>query len=524
MRHPAFFPNSDRSIVRAGRALVFAAVLSTSAIAAPLAVAQDTTPATPPVASPAASPVAQADVQITNLMTEQFDEFIPAPMTVRLLRITLEPGASAPMHTHPGPEFDLVESGELTVRTDGEAEVTRANGDTAIAADQELLLSAGDWIVYEAGTGMSYENTGEEPAVILSAVLLPVGSDFPESITYTGGQPTSEDFEGVSFVVLGDGLVQDMPSGSATVSIDSVVVPPGTNLPASDGIAMYSMVDGNFAFIVESGPVQVSRTILQSLQPNAVIGEEFILEEGDAAFFPAGVTATERPDETEQLELLTLTVTFEEEMSAEPADLAFTSGVSETGDATGGADAPELAEGDTDGTDAEATGQVVTTNSDDLNMRAEPTTAADVVDQLAEGVELEVIGGPVEADDYTWYQVQVTAPGGSSGWVVAEFLDGLETEPEAEPAETPAAAATPAAADTGAFATGDIVVTTDDNVRVRAEASLGGDIVDAFPAGTEFEITGEPVEADEYVWFPVTLTDNPDISGWITQDFIAPAE
>lgn len=524
MRHSAFFQNIDRSVVRTGRALLFSAVLGTSIMVAPAAVAQDATPAASPVASPAASPVAQAEVQSTNLMRTQFDEFIPAPMTVRLLRITLEPGASAPMHTHPGPEFDLVESGELTVRTDGEAEVTRANGDTEISADQELVLGGEDWIVYEPGTGMSYENTGDEPAVILSAVLLPVGSEFPESITYTEGQPTSQDFEGVSFQVLGDGLVQDMPSGSATVSIDSLVVPPGTDLPAADNVAMYSMVDGNFSFIVESGPVQVSRSSLQSLQPNAVIGEEFILEEGDAAFFPAGVTATGRPDETSSLELLSLTVDFDEEMNADPADLTFTSGISETGDATGGADAPRAGDSESDGTGAQVSGQVVTTNAGDLNMRAEPTTAADVVDQLAEGVELEVIGGPVEADGYTWYEVQVTAPGGRSGWVVEEFLDGLQAETAPEPTETPDADSTPAAANAGTFAVGDVVVTTDDSVRIRAEANLGGDIVDAFPAGTELEITGEPVEADEYVWYPVTVVDNPDISGWTTEDFIAPAE
>lgn len=524
MRHPAFFQHTDRSIVRAGRAVLFAALLGTNAMLSPVVTAQDATPSTTPVASPAASPVVQADVQSTNLMTSQFDEFIPAPMTVRLLRITLEPGASAPMHTHPGPEFDLIESGNLTVRTDGEAEVTRANGDTEVSADQDLVLGGGDWIVYEPGTGMSYENAGEEPVVILSAVLLPVGSEFPESIIYTDGQPTSADFEGVSFQVLGDGLVQDMPSGSATVSIDSLIVPPGTDLPAADTIAMYSLVEGNFSFIVESGPVQVSRSSLQSLQPNAVIGEEFVLEPGDAAFFPAGVTATERRDETEPLELLTLTVDFEEELDEEPADLTFTNATGATGDATGGAAVAESVDEGSDGTDGEASGQIVTTNTDNLNLRADPTTTADVVDQLAAGVELEIIGGPVEAEDYTWYQVQVTAPGGNSGWVVAEFLDGLDAEPAAEPTEAPAADGTPVAAAAETFAVGDIVVTTDDNVRVRAEASLDADIIEAYPTGTEFEITGEPVEAEEYVWYPVTLVDDPDISGWTTEDFIAPAE
>jgi quercetin dioxygenase-like cupin family protein len=442
-------------------------------------------------------------------------------MTIRMLRITLEPGASTPMHTHPGPEFDIIESGDLTIRTEGDATVTRANGDTEAATEEEQVLAAGDWIVYQPGTGMFYENASEENVVLLSAVLLPVGAEFPESITYTDGQPTSRDFDGVSFTVLGDGLVQQMPSGPATVSIDSVVLPAGADLPAAEGVAMYSQVEGNFSFIVDSGAVQVSRSELQSLQPNAVTGEEFILEPGDAAFFPAGVTATSRADETGSLEMISLTVSFDEAMNRDAAELTFTTGSSATGDATGGAETPDTAE--TDDAESGVIGTIVTTNVADLNMRAEPSTEADVVDQLALGIELEVIGGPEEAEEYTWYQVQVTSEGGSSGWVAADFLDGLEG---ATPEETPApeAASTPAAEASGTFAPGDIVATIDDSVRVRSEGNLGGDIVNAYPTGTEFEITGEPVDADDFTWYPVTLVENPDITGWIPADFIAPAE
>src|SRR5699024_618070 len=104
--------------------------------------------------------------------------FVPAPMTVRMLRITVSPGGSTPMHTHPGPEFDLVESGTLTIRTDGDATITRDSGDTEQATAEEQSLDPGDWIIYPAGTGMYYENTGDDDVTLLSAVLLPVGSDY----------------------------------------------------------------------------------------------------------------------------------------------------------------------------------------------------------------------------------------------------------------------------------------------------------------------------------------------------------
>ena len=61
-------------------------------------------------ASPEASPVAgvaeQAPAEITSLFSATVAEFPASPVSVRLLTMTLQPGASSPMHTHPGIEFD----------------------------------------------------------------------------------------------------------------------------------------------------------------------------------------------------------------------------------------------------------------------------------------------------------------------------------------------------------------------------------------------------------------------------------
>lgn len=517
MRQTAPSHRDTPTFLSRGRALVVAAMLGASTVIAPAAWAQDASPQ----ASPAATPTAAQQAQITTLMQYNFEQFPPAPMTVRMLRISLEPGASTPMHTHPGPEFDLIEKGELTVRTDGEAPVTRADGSTETSSGDDMTLAAGDWVMFPPEVGMYYINNGQETVEILSAVMLPVGTAYPQSITYTEGQPTSQDFAGVSFIVLGDGLIQDMPGAPVDVSVNDVTVPAGADLPALDGIAMYSAVEGNFSFIVNDGLVQVSRTKLASLQPNAVTGEEFILEPADAAFFPAGVGTTSRASESGELRMLTLEMTFGEPMQRDPAQLTFTSGAGATGDATGG---PETADVQaTPGADG-VIGQTATVNSENVNLRAEAATTADVVDQVSSGVEVEVIGGPVEGEGYTWYQVQVTTDGGPSGWMASDFLDGL-TQP------TEAATPTPAATDTAdgtassnrTFKDGDTVQITEDGVRIRAEGNLGGDIVDAFTAGTQFEVTGDPVDADGYTWYPVTLVDDPTISGWVTADFIEAA-
>ena len=58
--------------------------------------------------------------------TLEAGEYPVAPAFVRLLRITLEPGSSSPLHTHPGPEIALIERGTVTVEVGGPAELAVA--------------------------------------------------------------------------------------------------------------------------------------------------------------------------------------------------------------------------------------------------------------------------------------------------------------------------------------------------------------------------------------------------------------
>ena len=72
-----------------------------------------------------------------------------------------------------------------------------------------------------------------------------------------------------------------------------------------------------------------------------------------------------------------------------------------------------------------------------------------------------------------------------------------------------------------AVSTGDIVTTTEDLVNLRSEASASGSIIMEVPLGTQLEITGDPVEANGYRWYPVTVVETGE-SGFIVQDFIEP--
>ncbi len=509
---------------------LIALLMGSLSIALPTS-AQDATPSATPEASPSATPQAapaSESATVTPLFEFALDEFPQAPVSIRLLRITLAPGASSPLHTHPGPEFDYVESGTLTATADGEATVVR-DGEEAPAATEGESLTEGQMIVFPAGTGMSLVNNGDADLVMVSAVFHPVSEDVP-STTYPEGDPAAGAFEGVSFTVLGDGIVQEFPQGPATIRLETLTAGAGVDLSASDGAALYSAVTGDFSFAVTSGDVQVSRTASPGLRPNAAPEQQFTLAPGDGAFFPSGVSAISRTEQSDTVELLRLVATPSQALTGEPAE------ITTLGSTTAGANAPsDGTTADTASTELEV-GATVFTNTDAVNVREEPTTSADGIDQLGEGIELEIVAGPDEADDFTWYQVEVVGTDGpTTGWVVDEFiaLPGTETDvtaggtPESGVDETPVAGAqnTPeAAGDDETFAEGDTVVTNDENVRVRDAASTDGDIIEAFPADTEFVITGAPEEADGFVWYPVQGVDDEDVTGWIVEEFLDAGE
>ncbi|MGD9713538.1 MAG: SH3 domain-containing protein [Thermomicrobiales bacterium] len=74
------------------------------------------------------------------------------------------------------------------------------------------------------------------------------------------------------------------------------------------------------------------------------------------------------------------------------------------------------------GTDGYQEGEFVVVNDDNVNLRADATTSADVVVVLSNGEELSILSGtPVEDETYTWWNVATT--NGDEGWVVGQFIE-----------------------------------------------------------------------------------------------------
>lgn len=508
-----FEPYRNR-LTRAAGAIAATALASTLLLS-PVARAQDATPSATPEASPVAVAEEQAPAEITTLFSHTVASFPEAPVSVRLLRMTLQPGASSPMHTHPGEEFDFVLSGVLTVNSQGDATVISGAGDELtrpLAGDQ---LVAGDMVNFPAGTGMNLVNDSDEELVLYSAVFHPINEDVLSTV-YTEGDPAPGAFDGLTYEVLGDGQIHSFPTGEATISLDEVLVPASSDLPAQDGATLYSHVDGEFAFAVQDGSVQVSRTDSPGLRPNAAPEQEFSLGPGDAAFFPAGLETASRADQPGDLSILRLSAVPAETLDSQPATITFLESEAEP------------VEEDEVFTEI-AIGATVVTTAANVNVRAEPGVDGEAVEQLAEGVELVVVDGPQEGDDYTWWQVESTGDDPVIlGWLASDFIELVGGAPGPEATEEPAEdedapAASPEAVTDAEFQEGDIVAITEDQVRIRGEASIDSEPIDVFLAGTLFEVTGEPVEADDFTWYPVTLVADESVSGWIAADFIEPA-
>jgi quercetin dioxygenase-like cupin family protein len=77
-----------------------------------------------------------------------------------LARAEIDPGASAPRHTHPGEEVAYVLEGPITLEVDGKP---------------PAVLQSGDAFFIPAGTVHSARNTGPNKAKILSTYILEKG-------------------------------------------------------------------------------------------------------------------------------------------------------------------------------------------------------------------------------------------------------------------------------------------------------------------------------------------------------------
>jgi quercetin dioxygenase-like cupin family protein len=282
-----------------------------------------------------AAPLLSPSLQLARAQEDQIEsevllkvdleaKALPAPPAfMRLVRITLEPGATSPEHTHPGPEFGRIESGVVTITVKGPARIKQRSAKESdpfdeAAQNKENQLDRGDQIYYPTGTPMTFTNKGEEKASILALVILPATNDHPPLIDYTAATPTADTFEGVTSQILGDAILTTIPSGPSTITINDVSLKPAQSLPGSRNPVLFSVVKGDCSFKVTGGSVQISRTEKPGPQNDTELDKDIELKPGDAMFFPNGLRTTSRGENSGSLDQPAISRTAIRSMSTRP--------------------------------------------------------------------------------------------------------------------------------------------------------------------------------------------------------------
>lgn len=137
-----------------------------------------------------------------------------------------------------------------------------------------------------------------------------------------------------------------------------------------------------------------------------------------------------------------------------------------------------------------------------VNLRSGPGLSYAVVKFIPNGTSGTVLSGETAADGYSWVQVSML---GATGWLVARCLEA-GTGPVTPPPATPA------------FAVGARVITTSD-LNLRAAAGTAALILAVLPKDTALTVTGSPVAASGYTWYPVK-TDGGS-TGWVAGTYLA---
>jgi uncharacterized protein YraI len=141
-------------------------------------------------------------------------------------------------------------------------------------------------------------------------------------------------------------------------------------------------------------------------------------------------------------------------------------------------------------------GEKVVVNTDSLSFRADPTLNASVLAVLIDGTLGTVVGGPVTADGFVWYQLDVD---GTLGWGAADFLQ-------------------PAASSEGLLPAGTIAVSVTDTLNLRANPGLEADTVTELANGATAAVLHGPQSADGFDWYQIFADGT---VGWAARDFLA---
>lgn len=372
-------------------------------------------------AAPTATAVEGDDADVSGrelLLQATLGEVPEPPVLLRLTRTTLEPGASSTTLVSPGPEFGLVETGNLIILVGGDAVVLPAGGAAGtesrrIPTGGGAELATGDRVAYLADTPRTYRNAGRQPASLLTVTILPASGAEPTVLPGPDGTPLPEDVSVADSRVLGEAEVEALPAGRSALTIERFTLSDGDGIVAYPGPVLVAIEEGAFSSSLNQGEVRVFRGDDPGAGADATQGATFSVGAGDALFFPDGMAETPPLEGEGRLILLRVGILGVGEASATGAAEAT---AEPTAEVTVEATAAETA---TAATIEEGTTVVVI--EDGVNLRAGPATDAEIAAELPSGYVLVVTGEAVAGDGLTWYPVQDPIDG-QEGFIAADLV------------------------------------------------------------------------------------------------------
>lgn len=173
---------------------------------------------------------------------------------------------------------------------------------------------------------------------------------------------------------------------------------------------------------------------------------------------------------------------------------------------------PTVVRADTD-LDVGGLAHVAYAGGDPVRLRTGPGYNNDTVKLVSEGTTLDVLQGPLDADDGSvWYKVNA---GGDTGYIVSDYLAsgaGDTSGSASGDAATPAAASASASDSTGATSNTTTTMAAD-ALNLRAGPSSDASVLLVIPAGAALTVTGD-AQSD---FTPVSYNGQ---DGWVASAYL----
>ena len=162
-----------------------------------------------------------------------------------------------------------------------------------------------------------------------------------------------------------------------------------------------------------------------------------------------------------------------------------------------------------------------------LNMRSGPGTGNGVIQVLPTNTTGTVLAGPVAANGYQWYRVDMDGYG--AGWVAGDYLaviagPGATNTPTRTPVgpatatRTPVATASATATSSSGMGIGSTVRATV-RVNMRSGPGVNYGVVNVLQTNATGAIIGGPANGSGYQWFQVNMPGYG--SGWVASNYLA---